>query len=113
MPRMKRTRCVQGRPVVNVFSPEEHPPWGISEITLSVEGFEAIRLCDYEGLDQQTAAERMQVSRPTLNRVLLQARSIIAEALIMGKRMKISGGNYKIQSRQQGRHHFRGKGRNR
>ena len=111
MPRMKKARCVQGHPIVDGFCPEQHPPWGVDEISLTVEGFEAIRLCDYEGLDQQVAADKMEVSRPTLNRVLAEARSIVAEALVMGRRLKIQGGNFEIQKRQRGRRHFGGGGR--
>lgn len=113
MPRRKRTRYVQLPPAVNAFHPVHPPPWGEDEITLSVEGLEAIRLCDLEGLDQQAAAERMKISRPTLGRVLAEARAIVAEALVMGKKLKIEGGDFETPGRagwHQGRHR-RGGGR--
>ncbi|VEN74632.1 conserved hypothetical protein [Candidatus Desulfarcum epimagneticum] len=108
MPRMKMPRRVQGPPTVGAFFPEEHPPWGMDEIILPVEGLEAIRLCDFEGFDQQAAAERMEISRPTMGRVLADARGIVAEALVMGKRLVIKGGNYEIATRRRGPRHFRG-----
>ena len=54
--------------------------------------FEAIRLLDYEGLDQESAALRMGVSRPTVTRVYASARRKIAEALTEGKAISIEGG---------------------
>ena len=113
MARRKRMRCVQGQPIVRAFCPEEHPPWGIDEILLPVEGLEAIRLCDYEGLDQSAAAERMKVSRPTMGRVLAEARSIVAEALVLGKRLKIEGGDYELSTGHRRRGGSGGRGRNR
>ena len=113
MPRIKRKRYVQGPPIVGSFCPEERPPWGIDDIILPVEGFEAIRLCDFEGLDQQAAAEKMKISRPTMGRVLGDARAIVSEALVMGKRLIIQGGDYEISTRRKARGHFRGgRGRN-
>ena len=111
MPRMKRARYVEGRPVVTAFIPEQHPPWGLDDITLTIEGLEAIRLCDYEGFEQQAAAERMEISRPTLGRVLAEARAIVAEALVRGKRLRIEGGDYTFESKRRGRRHSRRRGR--
>ena len=59
MPRPKRPRFVSGYPVVGAFVPEKGPVTG--EISLSVEGMEAIRLSDFERLDQDSAAGMMQV----------------------------------------------------
>ena len=46
------------------------------------------------GPHQQTAAERMKIFRPTLGRVLAEAREIIAKALVMGEKLKIEGGDF-------------------
>ena len=70
---------------------------------MSVEELEAIRLSDFEHLDQETAANLMKVSRHTYGRILANARSIVAEAVVTGKAMKIEGGAYE----------FRGMGRRR
>jgi predicted DNA-binding protein (UPF0251 family) len=51
-------------------------------------------LNDFEGLDQEKAAEKMNVSRQTFGRILSQARSVIAEALVLGKILRIEGGNF-------------------
>ncbi len=67
---------------------------------LSVEEIEAIRLKDREGLEQEECAGRMQVSRPTFQRILAGARSKLAEAIIEGKAIKVEGGNYRIAAGQ-------------
>jgi predicted DNA-binding protein (UPF0251 family) len=39
----------------------------------------------------------MEVSRHTFGRILADARSIIAEALVTGKALKIGGGVYELR----------------
>lgn len=95
MPRNKLPRFVSGYPVVSAFVPEDRVPAG--EIFLPVEGLEAIRLSDFEKLDQATGADIMQVSRQTYGRILGEARSIISEALITGKTLRIGGGVYELR----------------
>jgi predicted DNA-binding protein (UPF0251 family) len=80
------------------------PPWGREEAVLPVEGLEAIRLVDYQGLDQETAAGMMNVSRQTLGRILADARMVVADALIMGKILRIEGGHFEMPPRGRGRH---------
>ena len=104
MPRPRKLRWVEGRPVVAAFSPNQIPPWGSEEVVLSVEGLEAIRLADYQGLDQETAAGMMNVSRQTFGRILAEARVIVADALIMGKVLRIKGGHFEMPPRGRGRH---------
>lgn len=43
-----------------------------------------LRLCDFEGLLQVQAGERMGVSRGTVQRLLTSARRKVAEALTTG-----------------------------
>jgi predicted DNA-binding protein (UPF0251 family) len=92
-------RWVQGRPVVAAFVPDPVPPWGREEIVLPVEGLEAIRLVDYQGLDQEAAAAMMNVSRQTLGRILADARAVVADALITGKILRIEGGHFEMPPR--------------
>ena len=101
MPRPKKPRFVSGYPAIAAFVPQGI---GISgEVFMSVEELEAIRLSDFEHLDQETAANMMEISRHTYGRILANARSIVAEALVTGKSLKIEGGTYE----------FRGMGRRR
>ena len=67
------------------FRPFGRPVRGIPVLTLGLDGLEALRLADLEGLYQEAAAERMGVSRPTFARVLTRARAVVAEALVEGK----------------------------
>jgi len=52
---------------------------------LNFDEYETIRLLDYEGLMQEEAAERMNVSRPTLTRIYENARKTMAKAFVEGK----------------------------
>jgi len=106
MPRPKKPRFVSGYPTLTAFIPEGVPITG--EVYLSVEELEAVRLSDFEGLDQESAANLMEVSRQTYGRILAHARSIISEALVTGKALKIEGGDYEFRGR--GMHRRRGPG---
>ena len=101
MPRPKKTRFVSGYPTITAFVPRGMAVTG--EVLLSLEELEAIRLSDFEHLDQEKAADMMGVSRHTYGRILADARSVVAEALVTGKAMRIQGGTYE----------FRGMGRRR
>jgi len=68
----------------------------LDEVILSVEEVEALRLKDLECLDQEQSAERMNISRPTFQRVLATARQKIADALLRGKAIRIEGGNFEM-----------------
>jgi predicted DNA-binding protein (UPF0251 family) len=107
MPRPRKLRYVQGRPIVNRFIPNSVPPWGREEVILSVDCLEAIRLSDFQGLDQEAAAEMMNVSRQTFGRILAEAREIVADALVMGKVLRIEGGKFEMPSMGRARKHRR------
>lgn len=78
---------------------EGYKPFGLpmreleSEFLL-FEEFEAIRLADYENLNQEQAAERMNISRPTFTRLYDKARKSIARAFVEGKAIIIRGGTF-------------------
>jgi len=110
MPRPRKPRFVQGRPIVDAFVPSSTPPWGTEEVTLSIEGLEAIKLNDHQGLDQETAARMMNVSRQTFGRILIEARAIVADALVMGKTLRIEGGHFEMPPGGRGRHRRRWRG---
>jgi predicted DNA-binding protein (UPF0251 family) len=103
MPRPRKLRFVQGRPIVDAFVPNTVPPWGREEAFLPLEGLEAIRLIDFQGLDQESAANLMNVSRQTFGRILGEARAVVADALVMGKVLRIEGGHVAMPPRGGGR----------
>ncbi len=100
MPRPRKLRFVQGRPIVDAFFPSRMPPRGKEEVILPIE---AIKLNDFQGLDQETAARMMNVSRQTFGRILAEARAIVADTLVMGKILRIEGSNFDMLPRGRGR----------
>ena len=99
MSRPFKCRRVASMPGVTYFKPAGIPLRSLEEIRLSVEEAEALRLKDLEGLEQEQGAEKMNVSRPTFQRVLASARKKMADALLNGKAIRIEGGNYEIAHR--------------
>lgn len=69
---------------------------GLVESRITFEELEAIRLADLEGLTMEEAAVRMHISRHTFGRVLGQARSAVARALVEGQALRIDGGHYEV-----------------
>jgi predicted DNA-binding protein (UPF0251 family) len=100
MPRPRKCRFVANQPKTDYFKPRGVPLSSMEEVTLPVEGLEALRLADVEGLEQQEAAQRMGVSRPTFSRVLAQARTAVSLALVNGWALRIEGGDYQLAEEQ-------------
>lgn len=67
-----------------------------SEITMTVEEYETIRLIDLEGCTQEECAVRMEVARSTVQGIYGSARKILADLLVNGKMLIIEGGNYAL-----------------
>jgi predicted DNA-binding protein (UPF0251 family) len=86
-------------PDVTYFKPAGIPLGSLEEVRLSLEEAEALRLKDIEGLEQEQGAKKMNVSRPTFQRILASARKKIADALLNGKAVKIEGGNFEMAYR--------------
>jgi predicted DNA-binding protein (UPF0251 family) len=100
MPRPPCCRRISAKPVAAVFKPAGIPTHKLDEVVMTLDEFEAIRLADLDGLYHERAAERMNVSRPTFGRVVEAARHKVAEAIILGKALKIEGGSvYAEQTR--------------
>jgi len=70
----------------------------LEQVELTVDEFEAIRLADMEGLYQEAAAQRMNVSRQTFGRILEAAHKKVADALVNGKALSIAGGSVEISA---------------
>jgi len=96
MSRPLKCRRVEFLPDVTFFKPAGVPLRDLEEVSMSVEEAEAVRLKDLEGLEQEQGAEKMNVSRPTFQRILASARQKIADALLNGKAIKIEGGNFEM-----------------
>jgi len=96
MPRRMRRRRVLSEPDVVFFKPQGIPMRELEEVVLTIDEYEALRLCDFDELNQEQSAKKMKVSQPTFNRLIISARKKTAEALVKGKAIKIEGGNYFI-----------------
>ncbi len=113
MVRPRRFRNVGQVPGINYFKPTGVTVRELEEIILTVDEYEAIRLKDFEGFEQEEAAKKMNISQPTLHRLIFSARKKIAEAIVQGKAIRIEGGNYIVIGRGIGRGSGRGFGRGR
>ncbi len=60
-------------------------------VALEPDELELIRLIDLEGLEQEEAASQLGVSRKTVWRDLHEARRKIADALVNGKGIAVTG----------------------
>jgi predicted DNA-binding protein (UPF0251 family) len=97
MSRPPKCRRVEFLPNVTYFKPAGTPLKDLEEVGMSVEEAEAIRLKDLEGLEQEQGAEKMNISRPTYQRILASARQKLADALLNGKAIRIEGGNFEMR----------------
>lgn len=96
MGRRKKCRIIGRMPGADLFKPHGIPAAGLRGVVLPVDGLEAFRLVDGEGLSQEEAAERMDVSRPTLCRILADARRTVAKALSEGWAIRIETGDHVV-----------------
>ena len=97
--RPPRCRRVSFIPEATYFKPAGIPMRMLEEVCLSVDEAEAVRLKDLEGLEQEEGADKMGLSRPTFQRVLMSARQKVADALLNGKAIRIEGGNFELAVR--------------
>ncbi len=101
MVRPRICRQVHCEPNVNYFKPRGIPLTRLDQVTLAVDELEAIRLHDFQEIEQTLAAEKMNISQPTFHRTLESARKKVADALVNGKAIKIEGGDYTTKSTRQ------------
>ncbi len=90
MPRPARCRRIERMPVYRSFSPDDAA--ADESVRMTVDEFEALRLLDDEGLTQEACASRMNIARTTVTAIYDSARRKVADALVHGKRLLITGG---------------------
>ncbi len=91
MSRPFRCRKIEHLPVYRSFSPDDIT--AAESVQMTVDEYEALRLMDSEGLTQEACAARMNVSRTTVTAIYDSARKKVADALVNGKRLLITGGH--------------------
>ena len=89
MVRPIKPRRILFNPGVTYFKPRAVSLMELEEVNLSADELEAIRLCDFQSINQVKASKKMNVSQSTLSRILISAHKKIAEALIEGKAIRI------------------------
>ncbi len=99
-PRLKSPRKVIDPPAIKGFRPVGDPLAGKSaeSVVIMLEEYEALRLCDYEGLSQLQASQQMGISRPTATRIYASALRKIARAFVEGRSIAIQGGTVYFDS---------------
>ena len=98
MPRPKCCRQIGVMPGKTCFQPEGAVPPSFEEVHLTLDEYEAIRLADLEGLYQEQAASRMNISRQTFGRIVEAAHRKVADVLVNGKVLKIEGGSVSLKA---------------
>lgn len=89
-PRPRKFRFCRQFNGADFYKPRGIPLSMLELVDLSVEELEALRLCDFEELEQEEAAKKMDISRATLQRDLYSARKKVADALLHSKAIKIN-----------------------
>lgn len=96
MPRPPKRRRIKNIPHIRFFKPAGIPGRKLEEVLLSLEEVEALRLKDLQGLNQNESAQKMNISRPTFQRIITKAHEKVAEALLEGKALRFEGGDYEL-----------------
>jgi len=96
MGRPKKCRWVETEPGVTFFKPRGIPLRNLEQMVITVDELEAMRLADFLEMTQEEVAQKMQVSRPTVTRMLARAHRAVADALVHGKAICIEGGDYRL-----------------
>jgi predicted DNA-binding protein (UPF0251 family) len=97
MARPCKCRRIGLTPDVVYFKPRGIPLCSLEEVCLSLDEVEAIRLADMQGLYQEQAAKKMNISRQTFGNIINVAHKKIADAIINGKALQIIGGHVEIK----------------
>jgi len=95
MPRPKKGRRVCSAPCCTRFSPS-HRQGVFDAVEMTVDEYETIRLIDFEGFSQEKCAEQMEVARTTVQAIYQSARKKLADCIVNGRTLVISGGEYRI-----------------
>ncbi|MFC2095578.1 DUF134 domain-containing protein [Candidatus Bipolaricaulota bacterium] len=90
MGRPKKPRYCREFDGVNLLKPAAIPLTELELVNLELDELEAMRLCDFEGHDQGEAAEKMGVSRGTIQRILRTGRGKLLDTIIHGKALTVS-----------------------
>lgn len=97
MPRPKKKRKVNNPPKMHGFKPFGIAFCDTKHIVMLYDEYEAVKLVVYDDLPQDEAADKMEVSRPTLTRIYNSALKKIGQAFVEGKSIIIKGGDFEFE----------------
>ena len=92
MPRPRKRRNCRRFDGDRVFKPRSIPMSELEVVRLGVDELEALRLCDLEGHEQESAGELMGISRGTVQRLLKTGRAKVLQALLDSSALVIGKG---------------------
>ena len=94
MARRAKVRTIESEPDYIGFTPDGII--GCEEVVMTMDEYEVVRLIDLERLSQEEASKRMGVARTTVTGIYDRARYKLADALVNGKKLVITGGNVRF-----------------
>ncbi|MBR3023872.1 MAG: DUF134 domain-containing protein [Oscillospiraceae bacterium] len=97
MPRPQKSRRICCYPDYWSFAPDHDN--ANDTIIMTLDEFETIRIIDHQSKTQEQCAADMNVARTTVTAIYDSARKKLAAALVEGKRIVISGGNYILDNK--------------
>ncbi len=95
MPRPRKCRKVCRMPDNDKFVPVKQGE-ARESVILNVDEYETVRLIDKEGFSQEQCGEYMHIARTTVQQIYTSARKKLADALVEGRPLQISGGEYRL-----------------
>ena len=94
MPRPRKQRRCRAYDGDCVFKPRSIPMYELETVRLELSELEAMRLCDLEGRDQESAGEQMAVSRGTVQRLMKSGRVKVLRFLLESRALLIEQGGH-------------------
>lgn len=91
--REKKKRCCRFLENEMTYKPTGIKMKELETSDIEADEFEAIRICDYEGLSQIEASTRMGISRGTVQRLLTSGRQKIVDSFLHQKAIVIKNKN--------------------
>ena len=84
------------------FGPDRERSSCEAPILMALDEYECIRLIDYEGLTQEQCAVQMDAARTTIQALYSSARRKLAQCIVDGRKLHITGGNFSVCEKQTG-----------
>ena len=96
MSRPRKWRKVCCMPENSQFGPLDRVVDKEGIINMTVDEYEVLRLIDLEGMTQEECSKQMAISRTTVQGIYNVARKKMADSLVNGKALFITGGDYQL-----------------